>query len=88
LNNANNLNININQNRYSYNNCEISNPSALCITASDALQPEKSRTIYSGARAEWDRAFICIRNGALLAAAAGLNSISPDLIGSGLKALE
>ena len=52
------------------------------------MQPEKSRTIYSGARAEWDRALICIRNGVLLAAAAGLNSISPDLIGSGLKALE
>jgi len=50
LNNANGLDIDINQNRYSYNNCEISNPSALCTTASNALQPEKSRTIYSGAR--------------------------------------
>ena len=42
LNNANGLDINVNQNRYSYNNCEISNPSRLCTTAINALQPEQS----------------------------------------------
>jgi hypothetical protein len=39
LNNANGLATNINQNGYSNNNCEISNPSGPCTTAINALQP-------------------------------------------------
>jgi parallel beta-helix repeat protein len=39
LNNANGLATNVNQNGYSDNNCEISNPSGLCTTAINALQP-------------------------------------------------
>jgi parallel beta-helix repeat protein len=42
LNNANGLSTDINQNQYSNNNCETSNPSGLCTTSSDALQPEQS----------------------------------------------
>ena len=37
---------------------------------------------------EGDRSFICIRNGALLAAGAGLNSIPPDFISRGLQIIE
>jgi hypothetical protein len=37
---------------------------------------------------EGDRSFICIRNGALLAAGAGLNLIPPDFISRGLQILE
>lgn len=143
LNNANGLDIDINQNRYSYNNCEISNPSRLCTTAINALQPEQSPgqsiqeqeqkrkdnlgqkerfppsssdrsltggidwmrsctifqpALYSSCNSlvnsdgtltdEGYRSFICIRNGAALAFAAGLNSIPLDLISRGLQTLE
>jgi parallel beta-helix repeat protein len=39
INNANGLPINVNSNSFSDNNCEISNPSGLCTTAINALQP-------------------------------------------------
>ena len=39
LNNANGLSTDINQNRYSDNNCETSTPSGLCTTVTDALRP-------------------------------------------------
>jgi Periplasmic copper-binding protein (NosD) len=44
LNNANGLATNVNQNGYSGNNCELSNPSGLCTTAINALQPQQSNT--------------------------------------------
>jgi parallel beta-helix repeat protein len=42
INNANGLPINVNSNSFSDNNCEISNPSGLCTTAINALQPRQS----------------------------------------------
>lgn len=39
LNNANGLSTDINQNRYSDNNCETSTPSGLCTIVTDALRP-------------------------------------------------
>jgi nitrous oxidase accessory protein NosD len=42
LNNANGLATNVNSNSFSDNNCETSNPSGLCTTSSNALQPEQS----------------------------------------------
>jgi nitrous oxidase accessory protein NosD len=42
LNNANGLATNVNSNIFSDNNCETSNPSGLCTTSSNYLQPQQS----------------------------------------------
>jgi hypothetical protein len=41
LNNANGLATNVNSNIFSDNNCETSNPSGLCTTSSNYLQPQQ-----------------------------------------------
>ena len=62
----------------------------ICTTLQWALYSSCSSLVnYDGTlRYEGDRALTCIRNGALLAAGAGLSSIQLDLIIGGLQILE